>query len=64
MDPNVKLLSSHGKPFLDPKYRILVGKLNYLIITRPYISFLVSVVSQFLNSSCIDHWNVVIRILK
>ena len=41
----------------------MAGKLNYLTITRPDISFGVSVVSQFLNSTCVDHWNVVIRFL-
>jgi len=65
MDPNTKLLPNHGEPICDPEqYRRLVGKLNYLIVTRPDISFAVSVVSQFLNSPCEDHWNVVIRILK
>jgi len=65
MDPNVKLLSSQGGPLSDPeRYRRLVGKLNYLTITRPDISFAISVVSQFLNSPCIDHWNAVICILK
>nr|KYP52091.1 hypothetical protein KK1_026001 [Cajanus cajan] len=53
MDPNAKLLPSQGEPFLDPeRYKKLVGKLNYLTITRPDISFAVSVVSQFLNSPC------------
>jgi hypothetical protein len=42
----------------------LVGKLNYLTVTRPDISFAVSVVSQFLNSPCEGHWDAVIRILK
>jgi len=42
----------------------LVGKLNYLTITRLDISFVVSVVNQFLNFPCVDHWNAVIRILK
>ena len=42
----------------------VVGKLNYLTITRPDISFLVSVVSQFLQSPCDSHWDVVIRILR
>ncbi|RVW39422.1 Retrovirus-related Pol polyprotein from transposon TNT 1-94 [Vitis vinifera] len=42
----------------DPgRYRRLVGKLNYLTITRPYISFPVSVVSQFLQSPCDSHWD-------
>ena len=49
MDPNVKLILRHGEPLRDPwRYQRLVGRLNYLTITRPDISFLVSVVSQFL----------------
>ncbi|RVW55540.1 Retrovirus-related Pol polyprotein from transposon RE2 [Vitis vinifera] len=40
------------------------GKLNYLTITRPDISFPVSVVSQFLQSPCDNHWDAVIRILR
>ncbi|RVW76761.1 Retrovirus-related Pol polyprotein from transposon RE2 [Vitis vinifera] len=65
MDPNVKLISGQGEPLGDPgRYRRLVGKLNYLTITRPDISFPVSVVSQFLQSPCDSHWDVVIRILR
>ncbi|RVW37668.1 Retrovirus-related Pol polyprotein from transposon RE2 [Vitis vinifera] len=64
MDPNVKLIPGQGEPLGDPeRYRQLVGKLNYLTITRPDISFPVSVVSQFLQSPCDSHWDVVIRIL-
>ena len=56
MDPNVKLLPGQGEPQRDPsRYRRLVGKLNYLIITQPDISFLVSVVSQFQQSPCDIH---------
>ena len=51
MDLNVKLIPSQGEPFSNSeKYKILVGKLNYLIVTRPDISFAASVVSKFLNS--------------
>jgi len=50
---------------LDPKqYKGLDGKLNYFTVTRPNISFAISVVSQFLNSPCEDQWSAVIRILK
>ena len=64
MDLNTKLLSNQEEPIYDPQqYKRLAGKLNYLTITRPDISFGVSVVSQFLNSTCVDHWNVVIRFL-
>ena len=35
MDPNVKLVPGQGEPLRDPgRYRRLVGKLNYLTITR------------------------------
>jgi len=65
MDPNVKLLQNQGDLYPDPgRYRRLVGKLNYLTMTRPDISFAVSVVSQNLNSPCDSHWNVVVRILR
>lgn len=65
MDPNVKLLPNQGESFSDQgRYRRLVGKLNYLTITRPDISFAVSVVSQFLNSPCDSHWEAVVRILR
>ena len=65
MDPNAKLVSGQGELLRDPRrYRRLVGKLNYLTITRPDISFPVSVVSQFLQSPCDSHWDVVVRILR
>ncbi|KAK2435379.1 hypothetical protein QL285_020443 [Trifolium repens] len=65
MDPNVKLLPNQREPLSDSgRYSRLVEKLNYLTVTRPNISFAVSVVSQFLNSPCQEHMDVVIRILK
>ena len=65
MDPNVKLVLGQGEPLRDPRrYRRLVGKLNYLTITQPNISFPVSVVSHFLQSPCDDHRNAAIRILR
>ena len=65
MDPNVKLVPRHGKSLGDPgRYRRLVGQLNYFTITQPDISFLVSVLSQFLQSPCDSHWDAIIRILR
>ena len=56
MDPNVKLVPRQGESLRDPgSYRPLVGRLNYLIITRLGISFPVSVVSLFLQSPCDSH---------
>ena len=62
MDLNVKLVPGQGEPLRDPRrYRRLMGRLNYHTITRPNISFPVSVVSQFLKSPCDSHWDAMIR---
>nr|XP_016454120.1 PREDICTED: uncharacterized mitochondrial protein AtMg00810-like [Nicotiana tabacum] len=51
MDPNAKLLPEQGELLRDPtRYMRLAGKLNYLTVTRPDISFTVSIVSQFMDS--------------
>ena len=45
MAPNVQL-TKEGELFVDPKrYKILVGKLNYLTITCPAIAYSISVLS-------------------
>ena len=63
MVPNVHL-SKEGKTFEDPKrYKILIGKLNYLTFTRLEIVHSVSVVSQYMSSPTIDHWAAVELIL-
>ena len=64
MDPNVKLVPGQEELLRDPgRYRRLVSKLNYLTITRPNISFPVSIVSQFLQSPCDSHWDAAVHIL-
>ena len=52
MDPNVNLLPGQGEPLSNPKRYRLVGKLNYLTVSRLDISFSMSVVSQFMTSPC------------
>jgi len=64
MNANIKLLPNQGEILDDPsRYRRLVGKLNYLAVTRSDIAFIISVVSQFLSASRITDWNVVVWIL-
>ena len=64
IDPNQKI-TEKGELFFGPeRYRRLVGKLIYLTITRPDLSFAVGVVSQFMQSPCVGHWNSIIRILR
>ena len=56
MDPNVKLYEDQRKLLSNPeRYRRLVGKLNYLTIIRPDISFAVSVLSQFMKDPRLPH---------
>jgi hypothetical protein len=45
-----------GELLKDPeRYHGLVGKLNYLTVTRPDISYPVSVVSQFMSAPHTTH---------
>ena len=64
-DPNVKLYEDQRKLLSNPeRYRRLVGKLNYLTIIRPNISFAVSVLSQFMKDPRLPHWEAIIRIVR
>nr|XP_016447755.1 PREDICTED: uncharacterized mitochondrial protein AtMg00810-like [Nicotiana tabacum] len=66
MDPTKsKLLSGQGEPLSDPaRYKRLGCKLNYLTVTRHDISFLVSVVSQFMDSPNDSHRDAVVHIVR
>ena len=56
MVPNVQLMPDDGDPFYNPeRYRRVVGKLNYLTVTRPNIAYAVSVVSQFTSAPTVKH---------
>lgn len=56
MDTKLKLTTSDDKPLLDPsQYRRLMGKLLYLTISRPDITYAVHCLSQYLSSPCLSH---------
>ncbi|XP_071900983.1 uncharacterized protein [Coffea arabica] len=56
MIPNLQL-TKEGELLEDPgRYRRLVGKLNYLTVTRPDIVYSVSVVSQYMSNPTVTHW--------
>ena len=63
MVPSVHL-ATEGETFEDPeRYTRLVGKLNYLTVTRPNITHSVSVVSQYMSAPTLDHWVAIYHIL-
>ena len=63
MAPNVQL-TNEGELVEDPeRYRRLVEKLNYLIVTRSDIACSVSVLSQYMSSPTVNHWATVEHIL-
>lgn len=63
--PNAKLNLTDGSPLSNPTlYRTLVGKLIYLTITRPDISFTTQSLSQFLKEPITPHMAALIRVLR
>ena len=64
MEQNLKLNSTDGALLNDPtKYRRLIGRLIYLIVTRLDIVYYVRSLSQFMHEPRIPHWDAAIRIL-
>ena len=66
MEVNHQLLADETSPFCtDPvRFRRIVGRLVYLTITRPDLSYPVHVLSQVMHQPRDSHWAAVMRILK
>ncbi|CAA7042927.1 unnamed protein product [Microthlaspi erraticum] len=65
MDPTVKLTKDSGTALSDPtSYRALVGRLLYLTITRPDITFAVHCLSQFMHFPTDVHLAAAHKILR
>ena len=65
LEVNAKYLCDEGDILPNPLlYRLLVGSLNYLTITRPDISFAVQQVSQFMHTPRHLHLAAVRRIIR
>jgi hypothetical protein len=65
MEHNLKLTSKEDNEFEDAtKYRQLVGSLIYLTTTGPNISFVVEILSRFMQNLCEAYLSTAKRVLK
>jgi len=64
MKTNMDLWFDNSHTLNDPgRYKRLIEKLIYLMITRPDITFDVGVLSRFMHESREAHWSATLRIL-
>lgn len=65
MDCHLKLHPDKGEPLVDPHpYQQLLGKLIYLNVTRPDITFPVHVLSQYMHKPTNVHMQAAKRVLR
>lgn len=59
------LCLNDGSPLSDAtQYRQVIGRLQYLALTRPDISFTVNKLAQFMHQPTETHWSTVKRLLR
>ena len=64
LEARPKFLDTDSPMIADPnRYRRLLGKLIYLTVTRPDITYVVSVLSQFMHEPRMVHWEGALRVL-
>lgn len=66
MEQHHTLLHSSDSPYLTDvtAYRRLIGRLIYLTISRPDLSYPVHVLAQFMNSPQASHWHAALKLVR
>ena len=65
MDPRLKLDDEQGELLINPsQYRQLIGRLLYLTLTRPDITFAVNCLSQFMSTPRTTHLQAVHHLIR
>ncbi|XP_030479381.2 uncharacterized mitochondrial protein AtMg00810-like [Cannabis sativa] len=65
MDPRTRLDDQQGEPLTNPStYRQLIGKLLYLTLSRPDITYAVNTLSQFMANPRTPHMQAVSHLLR
>ena len=65
MEQSHRLTTESGSPIADPsRYRRPVGRLLYLTITRPDLTYSVHILSQFMQDPRQGHWGAAMRLLR
>jgi len=65
IDTNIKLNTEDGEPLSDiNQFQRLVGKLIYLTVNRPDLTFAVSQISKFMHAPRTPHLDAIDRILR
>jgi len=65
MKTNLHLKKDASSAMHDPSlFRSIVGALQYMLITRPKLSYVVNKVCQYMHSPQDHHWKAVKRILR
>ncbi|XP_061373633.1 uncharacterized mitochondrial protein AtMg00810-like [Gastrolobium bilobum] len=65
IEQNHRLALDDGPVYENPeRYRRLIGKLIYLTITRPDLSYVFHILSQFMHSPRLTHYEAVLRVIR
>ncbi|XP_073154216.1 uncharacterized protein [Henckelia pumila] len=65
MDVNLKLTQEDGELVSDPSsYRRMIGRLQYITITRPDLAFAVNKLSQYVSAPRVSHMEAAFNVLK